>query len=222
MFNFRRIALAVFLAVISISVMAQDTSARLSGTVSDPSGAVVPGASLTLVNVTTGGEIAHVVSDDHGSYSALQLPPGNYKLIVEAAGFRRTETPLQLFVASKIDLPITLQVGNAGETLIVTAQAEDLNRSDATVSTLISPNDVQNLPLPNREITNLIALAPGVVHGGADDSASAPHFARCAARLRCRGPRRDAAGKRWLHGCRRTPSGGAVPADPHAHGARPS
>ncbi|HEY8997622.1 MAG TPA: carboxypeptidase regulatory-like domain-containing protein, partial [Edaphobacter sp.] len=167
MFNFRRIALALFLAVTSINMVAQDTSARLSGTVSDSSGAVVPGATLTLVNITTGAEVAHTVSDDHGNYTALQLPPGNYKLLVEAAGFRRTESPVQLFVASRIDLPITLQVGNVGETLVVTAQAEDLNRSDATVSTLISPNDVQNLPLPNREITNLIALAPGVVHGGA-------------------------------------------------------
>lgn len=167
MFNFRRFALAALLAVTSNYAVAQDTSARLSGTVSDSSGAVVPGATLTLVNSATGTEVAHTTSDDHGNYTALQLPPGNYKLVVEAVGFRRTESPVQLFVASRVDLPVTLQVGNVGETLVVTTQAEDLNRSDATVSTLISPNDVQNLPLPNREITNLIALVPGVIHGGA-------------------------------------------------------
>ncbi len=143
MFNFRRFALAALLAVTSIYAVAQDTSARLSGTVSDSSGAVVPGATLTLVNSATGTEVAHATSDDHGNYIALQLPPGNYKLVVEAAGFRRTESPVQLFVASRVDLPVTLQVGNVGETLVVTTQAEDLNRSDATVSTLISPNDVQ-------------------------------------------------------------------------------
>lgn len=167
MFNFRHFALAALLGVPAISMVAQDTSARLSGTVSDSTGAVVPGATLTLINMATGTEIAHTISDERGNYIALQLPPGSYKLVVEAAGFQRTESPLQLSVAARVDVPIILQVGNVGETVLVSAQADDLDRSDATVSTLISPNDVQNLPLPNREITNLIALAPGVVHGGA-------------------------------------------------------
>jgi hypothetical protein len=119
------------------------------------------------MNSATRAEIAHATSDARGNYTALQLPPGSYKVVVEAAGFQRTETQVQLSVASRVDLPVILQVGNVGETLIVTTKAEDLNRSDAIVSTLISPSDVQNLPLPNREITNLIALVPGVVHGGA-------------------------------------------------------
>jgi hypothetical protein len=167
MFKFRHLALMVLLLVPSLLLVAQDTSARLSGTVNDSTGAVVPGAKLTLLNPSTKAEVAHMTADEHGNYVALQLPPGKYTLIVEAAGFQRTESPVQLSVASRVDLPITLQVGNVGETVVVTTQSEDLNRSDATVSTLISPSDVQNLPLPNREITNLIALAPGVVHGGA-------------------------------------------------------
>ncbi|NUQ29452.1 MAG: TonB-dependent receptor plug domain-containing protein [Acidobacteriaceae bacterium] len=167
MFNFRRFAFVVLLAMYAISLVAQDTSARLSGTISDSTGAVVTGAKLTLINAATKSEVAHTVSDDHGNYTALQLPPGSYTLVVEAPGFQRTEAQVQLSVASRIDLPVSLQVGNVGETLVVNTQTEELSRTDATVSTLISPSDVQNLPLPNREITNLIALTPGVVHGGA-------------------------------------------------------
>ena len=166
MFRHRHLALAAVLAFPATLLFAQDTSARLSGTISDPTGAVVPGARLTLINPATKAELAHSTSDDHGVYNALQLPPGTYTLVVEAPGFQRLETQVQLSVASRVDLPVTLQVGNVGETVVVTTKAEELNRSDATVSTLISPNDVQNLPMPNREITNLIALAPGVVHGG--------------------------------------------------------
>ena len=166
MFNFRHLAVAALLAVPAVSVLSQDTSARLSGTISDSTGAVVPGAKLTLINPDTKAAVANAISDDHGHYISLQLPPGTYVLVVEAPGFQKTEAHVQLSVASRVDLLVTLQAGNVGETVMVSARAEELNRSDATVSTLISPNDVQNLPLPNREITNLIALAPGVVHGG--------------------------------------------------------
>jgi hypothetical protein len=166
MIRTRHLALAAVLAIPAAFLVAQDTSARLSGTISDSTGAVVPGAKLTLVNPATKAEVTHTISDARGVYNALQLPPGTYTLVVEAQGFQRTETQVQLSVASRVDLPLTLQIGNVGETVIVTTKAEELNRSDATISTLISPNDVQNLPMPNREITNLIALAPGVVHGG--------------------------------------------------------
>ena len=166
MIRTRLLALAAVLAFFTPLVVAQDTSARLSGTVSDSTGSVVPGAKLTLINPATKAEVTHTTSDAHGVYNALQMPPGTYTLVVEAPGFQRTETQVQLSVASRVDLPVTLQIGSVGETVMVTTQAEDLNRSDATISTLMSPSDVQNLPLPNREITNLIALAPGVVHGG--------------------------------------------------------
>ena len=159
--------LLIAVLMIASPLLAQDTSARLSGTVTDPSGAAIPGAKITLVNTSTKVQAANLTSNGEGAYAALQIPPGSYILTVEAQGFQRTQVPVQLSVASRTDLPLTLAVGNVGETVTVTTQAVDLNRSDATVSTLISPNDVQNLPLPNREITNLIALAPGVVHGGA-------------------------------------------------------
>ena len=149
------------------SAAAQDTSSRLSGTITDSSGSAVPSATVVLTNPTTGASVAHVTSNERGEYNALQLPPGTYTVTVNASGFRKTTTSIQLSVASRVDLPISLQVGSAETTVQVTTQAEMLNREDATVSTLISPQDVATLPLPNREITNLLALAPGVVHGGA-------------------------------------------------------
>jgi hypothetical protein len=165
MSRFRYLLLAIL--TIAVPFLAQDTSARLSGTVTDPSGAAIPGARISLVSIATKVEAANITSDEHGAYTALQIPPGSYTLTVEAQGFQRTQIPVQLSVASRTDLPLTLGIGNVSDTVIVTTQAVELNRSDSTISTLISPSDVQNLPLPNREITNLIALAPGVVHGGA-------------------------------------------------------
>lgn len=157
-------------ATLSISVMAQDTTARLSGMVRDALGAAVPNATITLTNTATRAQQPPISTNDSGEYTVLQVPPGSYTLTVEAQGFRKSTTTLQLSVASKVDVPVTLQPGDVSETVVVTAQAEQLNRSDATVSTLITPQDVDNLPLPNREITNLIALAPGVVHGGSSTS----------------------------------------------------
>ena len=166
MISYRHLALTAVLLFASAVIVAQETTARLSGTVSDPTGAAVPNATVTLISPQTKAVITHVTSAGDGRYTALQLPPGSYRLSVEAVGFQRTETTVELTVAGRVDLPITLQVGRTSEVIQVTSRAEELNRSDATVSTLISPSDVQNLPLPNREITNLIALAPGVVHGG--------------------------------------------------------
>ena len=115
-----------------------------------------------------GVEVLHGTTDAQGQYNALQVPPGRYTLTVEVRGFQRTVlTAIQLTVVQRSELPVTMHVGGVDTTVTVIATGEALNRSDATVSTLISPSDVENLPLPNREITNLIALAPGVVHGGA-------------------------------------------------------
>ncbi len=161
---------ATIFAVAAFYAAAQDTSARLSGTVTDPTGSAVPNAVVTLTNSATKAEMAHVTSNNRGEYTALQLPPGIYTVTVAAPGFQRTETTVQLTVASRIELPVSLHVGNVSNTTVVISQAEMLDKSDATVSTLISPQDVDNLPLPNREITNLLALAPGVVHGGAATS----------------------------------------------------
>ncbi len=166
MISNRHFALAAALLFAPAATLAQDTTARLSGTISDATGAAVPNATVTLLNRQTKAVITHVTSDGEGHYTALQLPPGTYSLSVEAPGFERTETTVELTVAGRVELPLTLQLGKVGEVVQVSSRAEELNRSDATVSTLITPSDVQNLPLPNREITNLLALAPGVVHGG--------------------------------------------------------
>lgn len=166
MSSYRQLSLLALLSFAPAVVFAQETTARLSGTVTDTTGAAVPNATVTLLNPQTNVVITHVTSSGDGRYTALQLPPGTYNLRVEAAGFQRTETTVELTVAGRVDLPVTLQVGKADEVVVVTSRAEELDRSDATVSTLISLSDVQNLPLPNREITNLLALAPGVVHGG--------------------------------------------------------
>lgn len=158
------------LAFISFMVMAQDTAARLTGTVSDPSGSVLTNAVIVLTNTTTKAEVAHITTNERGEYSALQIPPGTYTVTVQATGFQTMTTEIQLAVAARVELPISLQVGNTETTVEVTTAAQLLNRTDATVSTVISPQDVASLPMPNREITNLIALAPGVVHGGAATS----------------------------------------------------
>ena len=147
---------------------AQETAARISGTVSDSSGAAVPAAKLTIFNEERKTVSIAVTSDEDGNFSVQQLQPGSYTITVEANGFRKTAlSNVQLSVAQRLDLPISLIIGSASETVEVSASTQpQIENGTATVSTLITPSELKDLPLPNRDVTSLISLVPGAVHGG--------------------------------------------------------
>src|SRR5215471_20289571 len=112
----------------STSVHAQFT-ANIQGTVEDPSGAAVAQAKVDLVNTVTQVS-ATTTTDTSGSYRFLSLAPGSYKITVEAKGFSKSETRFTLETNENLNLPISLKVGAATESVVVTAEPPLLNTAE--------------------------------------------------------------------------------------------
>jgi hypothetical protein len=165
------------LALLGISLLAvtnrsfgQDTNASLTGTVSDPSGAAIPNAKLTIINEATGFQSASV-SDGSGEYSFHNLTPGKYDLAVSAPGFKSTnEKGLEFAANQAARQDVHLAIGQAGDTITVTADTSQINYDNQTLEGGISPEVLQDLPLvvsgaPRSSATVAIFL-PGVQTGG--------------------------------------------------------
>jgi hypothetical protein len=145
----------------------QNTNATVRGQVLDPTGALVPGAKVVIQNKNTGVTVFDGTSDSAGAFVAPQILPGTYKIIVSSPGLKDAVVDnLVATVAQVASVDINLTVGAANEVVTVQANGEQLDRSTSSISTLISPEDVQNLPLQQRATENLLSFIPGVVHGG--------------------------------------------------------
>ncbi len=147
-------------------------AAQLRGVVMDPSGAVIPGASVTAKNVETGIENV-VATDAQGRYLFPGLKPAIYTLKVEAQGFRTlSQADVELRVGQQADLDFNMEVGQTTETIEVTSESPLLNTVSATLGTEVTNRYIMDMPLLDRGLTNLTFLAPGVTEvagAGADD-----------------------------------------------------
>jgi len=142
---------------------AQMTRGSVSGTVRDTSGAVVPGATVTVVNVDTNATQV-VTSDAQGFYRVPALEPGPYTALIELQGFRSVQQKeVQVRSALETPLDVRLEPAGIGETVQVTSElpSATLNRSNATISTTITGRAIENLPLSGgRNINNLVLTVP--------------------------------------------------------------
>lgn len=162
---------ALLLVVLHLSVFAQATT-QVTGTVSDPSGGVIPNASIEIENTATGVKRSGT-SDQSGSYAFLQVAPGTYRFTIKANGFRTTAVnDVQLLVNNPATINIKLEVGQVTETVAVTADAEQLNTVDASLGNAIGNKPIVELPLNARNIVGLLALQPGVVFTKDEDTSS--------------------------------------------------
>jgi hypothetical protein len=152
--------------LLSLRGFGQATTAELSGTVEDASGAVVPGAQVIANNIAT--NIAHsTVSEKSGRYVLGQLPPGDYTITVEAKGFSKlVQTGLNLQVNQQAQLDLTLKIGAQSETVEVVSQAPLLESESSSVGTVVGEQMVNQLPLNGRNFTQLATLSPGVTGVG--------------------------------------------------------
>jgi hypothetical protein len=135
---------------------------QLSGKISDPQGAAVPGATLSLLNLGT-QNTREGFTDDQGSYLFVQLPPGTYQLKIEMPGFKtmiRERVVLQVNTPRTLDL--TLELGEISEVVNVYSERISLNRTDATVGNPFEETQIKQLPLLTRNIVRLLTLQPGV------------------------------------------------------------
>ncbi|HVB32944.1 MAG TPA: carboxypeptidase regulatory-like domain-containing protein [Patescibacteria group bacterium] len=152
----------LFLLFVSIPTRAQTVGANLAGTVTDPSGAVIPKASINITNTGT-GVTTHAVTNTSGFYIAHNLLPGTYQVTISAAGFRTGVTSgLVLTVGAQQVLNRTLNVGAAAQKVTVTAEAQDVQLQSAAISGVISTKSIVALPLNGRSWTDLALLQPGV------------------------------------------------------------
>ena len=134
----------------------------ISGTISDPAGAVIPGASVIAVN--HGTAVRHdVVSDQKGFYSFLALPVGTYAVSVHKAGFKETREPgIVIDANSAVRVDVRLEVGAVVEHMTVSSSAAQVETTNTQMGEVIGSSKMESLPLNGRSYTDLLALQPGV------------------------------------------------------------
>lgn len=147
-------------------VFAQGTTA-LNGTVTDPTGAVIPDASLTLINDDTGAQ-RETRSDPQGRYVFAQLAPGTYRLVARHAGFNELSiSGIRLLVNTPATIPVAFEkVGAITATISVSGEAVQVNATDASIGNAISDRPITQLPFEARNVVGLLSLQPGVLFLG--------------------------------------------------------
>ena len=136
-------------------------TASIQGTVVDQSGAVVAQAKVDLLNTVTRVP-ATSTTDGSGNYRFLSLAPGSYKITVEAKGFSKSETSFTLETNQNLNLPISLKVGAATESVVVTTEPPLLNTAETRNQQTLQAQELSTLPLAGRNLLSLISVAPGV------------------------------------------------------------
>jgi hypothetical protein len=134
----------------------------LQGTVLDPTGAVVPGAKVTIRNKAT-GVVKTVVSDQNGEFAALQLDLGDYAVTVEKAGLKTIEETASIRSAEKTRIDAKMEIGQSTETVSVEAAVPTLDVATAQLSESISAQTALDLPNQGRNPVQLATLSPGIV-----------------------------------------------------------
>lgn len=163
------IGLALFL--FQTAIFAQ-TSGSLSGTVQDPNGAPVAGASVTMKNLATGDD-RKGTTNDRGVFSFNLVTPGTYTITVETTGFKKSvATDVGVSVSKETQLTIGLEIGVASETVTVTSAQEVINSSSPTLTNVINTRQVVDLPLAGRNPVDLAALQAGIAVVGTDTRGS--------------------------------------------------
>jgi len=164
------ILLLALLALTAAAGFAQTSTSRITGTVTDPSGAVVPGASVTAINEATGVTYTQVTSEG-GLFSFPSVPLGLYTVKVELTGFKTAENKGNVLeINTPLIVNVRLQVGGTNEVVSVIGGYEKLETTNAKIGNTIEQKAIESLPLNGRNPLSLLTMEPGVVqrsYGGA-------------------------------------------------------
>src|SRR5216684_3439828 len=162
----RSLLLSLLLSLCALSAYAQ-FKASIQGTIMDSKGGAVAGAKVTVTNQGT-GVTRDTVASDEGFYRVTELPPGNYTVTVEAAGFKKSVSNSIVVQAEQPrGFDVTLQIGASSESVTVTATSEALSTENANLGTSISSDEIQRLPQVGRDPYSLLRLTPGIFGDGA-------------------------------------------------------
>lgn len=162
--------LCIGAALFAVSARAQNILGAIVGTVTDTTGAALPGATVTVTNNAT-AQVRTVTSDAQGNYSILSLPRGEYKLEIDDKGFKHfSRSPVEVAVDQQARVDVKMEVGTQNQQVIVTAAPPVMQTDSASLGQVISGKAVQNLPLNGRNVLALVALVPGVVPQGSSNT----------------------------------------------------
>jgi Carboxypeptidase regulatory-like domain len=154
--------------VLACSAFAQSNTGRLTGTVSGPDG-VLPGATIVVTD-NQSGRARTVTSGGEGAFLLPQLDIGTYRIKVTSPGFKTyTANDVKIDVGAEYSLNVSLEIGDAAETVTITAGADVVNATNAQLSNTVSPRQILELPLNGRDPTALIRLQAGVASNGAQN-----------------------------------------------------
>ena len=157
---------AILCLLIAGSVWSQDTKGTITGRVTDPSGSVVPGAQVAVVNTAMGTK-SDLTTNSEGIYRAPALSPGIYSIEVVANGFKKAVHPaIEVRVADRLDINITLEIGTAEQSVTVSTEVALLNSESASLGTVVDSKRVADLPLSYGNPFLLIGLTAGVTYNG--------------------------------------------------------
>jgi hypothetical protein len=161
--TFLKACVSFFILFAGIAALAQAGRGSISGTITDPSGAVVPGAQVVLRDPAT-GVTQHTAASAGGLYSFISLNPGVYQVTASHAGFRNVaRDKVTVNVDQVTEVNIMLEVGAATETVTVAGTADLVEPTNSTVGTLIPSEAIDRVPLLYRNVFDLIQLSAGVI-----------------------------------------------------------
>src|SRR5215204_930352 len=157
------IAMAISISLCGYAI-GQEVTGSINGTVRDTSGAVVPGATVTITDPSKANQVVRTITtNDSGEYSAPNLTISTYDVTVEAPNFKKTvSTGIKVDVGQRRTEDIALTAGNISETVTVEANRVSVELSTPTAGTTINGDQVREIPINNRNFVQLVALAPGV------------------------------------------------------------
>jgi hypothetical protein len=162
-----------FIAVLLLALMAPALMAQsqtISGTVMDPSGAVIPGAQVKITDTAKGTVAREVVTDETGRFQAINMQPGTYQIAVGMSGFKTAEITIRLDVNSKLDVgQIKLEVGQVSEVVSVTETTPTVQTNTMEKAFLVSTNQIQELPMNGRNWVALMSTVPGMTSSSRND-----------------------------------------------------
>lgn len=162
--NWKFLSVGLILVVVD-ALLGQTALTSLRGSVTDPSGGVVPNAEVALDNKATGAHMTRT-TDSGGEYSFLQLPPGRYTVTVTMAGFGTQSKEAELLVNQPATINFALSVQESTTTVEVSSEAQTINATDATIGNSVDNTTVEALPMEGRNVPDLLSLQPGVLYLG--------------------------------------------------------
>ncbi len=165
------LVLLAILILFTSAAFAQLTTADILGTVTDATGAVVPNATVTLTNTGT-NQVRIAQSNGSGDYSFNLLPVGTYTVAAKATGFESSKTTIAVEAGDRARNDIHLQTGSENTVVEVTSTTPLLQADNATVSSTVTAQAVQDLPLNGRNFVQLVALTPGANEGAGNSLSS--------------------------------------------------